>query len=457
MCAVYVGIDLSLSARCASPGKMPRARAGSAGRRLRPAVSRRQLRRRGLQQRPAPHRRTSPTRSARRGACCGPEAASFAFDPNLLHPAMALFRHPQQPALSARGREPERAAAAAGARCGRDFSAAGFADDRPALPVRICPTAQVAAGALNRLLPLYNAADWLWETVGLGRWFGTFVLTWGRKPTERADARSRYSVVVPVFNEAENIGAVLPGAARALAAGLRAADLLRHRRTTTRCPRSPRCRPTRSPRPSAWSTTRSAAACVTRSRPGCAPRARRSSSSRWRTCPTTIAASARWSRRAEAGADVVCASRYMQGGRQIGGPPAQGLPEPRRRRHPALARRPADARSDQQLQGLPHATSCERTPIESDGGVLPGARADRQGALRRRPRRGGPRHLARPHRGREPLPAARGCRTTCAGTSGRSRGASGDAPRDDRGAFRGSREARGRARRRRRASGGARR
>ena len=48
-------------------------------------------------------------------------------------------------------------------------------------------------------------------------------------------------------------------------------------------------------------------------------------------------------RRAEAGADVVCASRYMKGGRQIGGPLVQGVSEPRGGRHAPPALRSADA------------------------------------------------------------------------------------------------------------------
>jgi hypothetical protein len=43
------------------------------------------------------------------------------------------------------------------------------------------PYRKVAPRGLDALLGLYNRADWLWEKVGLGRWFGTFVVTWARK------------------------------------------------------------------------------------------------------------------------------------------------------------------------------------------------------------------------------------------------------------------------------------
>jgi hypothetical protein len=40
----------------------------------------------------------------------------------------------------------------------------------------------VAPRGLDALLPLYNRLDWAWEKVGLGRWLGSFVVTWARRP-----------------------------------------------------------------------------------------------------------------------------------------------------------------------------------------------------------------------------------------------------------------------------------
>lgn len=104
----------------------------------------------------------------------------FAFDPNLLHPAMLLFRHPGSPLYRAAGVSPdERPLLPAALR--RDFHQAGFAAigqrGQSDIPYRA-----VAPRGLDALLPLYNRADWLWEKVGLGRWFGTFVVTWARQP-----------------------------------------------------------------------------------------------------------------------------------------------------------------------------------------------------------------------------------------------------------------------------------
>ena len=59
------------------------------------------------------------------------------------------------------------------------------------------------------------------------------------------------------------------------------------------------------------------------------------------------------SRELEAGYDLVAASRYMPGGRQLGGPPLKGFLSRTAGVLAALADRPADARSDQRVQALP--------------------------------------------------------------------------------------------------------
>ena len=109
-----------------------------------------------------------------------PGGGAFAFDPNLLHPAMLLFRHPKSPLYNSHGVTPdERPLHPRVLR--EDFAVAGFTGlgqrCQSDLPYR-----QVAPKGLDTLLPLYNRVDWLWEKIGLGRWFGTFVVTWGRKP-----------------------------------------------------------------------------------------------------------------------------------------------------------------------------------------------------------------------------------------------------------------------------------
>jgi ubiquinone/menaquinone biosynthesis C-methylase UbiE len=109
-----------------------------------------------------------------------PGGLVFAFDPNLFHPAMALFRHPSSPLYCAEGVSPHeqplrpkalRAAfrdaglTAVGQRCQSD------------LPYRA-----VAPKGFQQGLRAYNAADWVWEHIGAGRWFGAFVISWGRRP-----------------------------------------------------------------------------------------------------------------------------------------------------------------------------------------------------------------------------------------------------------------------------------
>ena len=114
---------------------------------------------------------------ARRALAAG--GLVFAFDPNLHHPAMLLFRHPSSPLYRAEGVSPnERPLAPATLR--REFAAAGF-ERIGQRCVSDIPYRQVAVGPLNALLPIYNRVDWLWEKAGLGRWFGSFVVTWGWK------------------------------------------------------------------------------------------------------------------------------------------------------------------------------------------------------------------------------------------------------------------------------------
>lgn len=104
----------------------------------------------------------------------------FAFDPNLLHPAMALFRWPRSPLYIAAGVSPnERPLLPRELR--RAFVDAGLVQIQQRGQADV-PYRAVAPRLLNALLGLYNAGDWAMEMVGLGRWFGPFVITAGRKP-----------------------------------------------------------------------------------------------------------------------------------------------------------------------------------------------------------------------------------------------------------------------------------
>ena len=107
----------------------------------------------------------------------------------------------------------------------------------------------------------------------------------------------------------------------------------------------------------------------------------------------------------EEGADVVCASRYVRGGKQVGGPLVKKtLSAPRGALAP-LPGGPADPRSDEQLQGLSQVVPRQDADRERRG-LLARPRAHREGPLRWRPRRRGALGLVRPHQRRESVPAA---------------------------------------------------
>jgi SAM-dependent methyltransferase len=114
-----------------------------------------------------------------------PGGMIFAFDPNLHHPAMLVFRHPSSPLYRREGvSATERPLAPAALRA--DFAAAGL-DRIGQRCVSDIPYRQVAVRSLDAMLPIYNRVDWLWEKSGLGRWFGSFVVTWGWKRSEKGE------------------------------------------------------------------------------------------------------------------------------------------------------------------------------------------------------------------------------------------------------------------------------
>lgn len=108
-----------------------------------------------------------------------PGGLVFAFDPNLLHPAMLLFRHPRSPLYSAEGVSPHEQPLLPGA-LRSAFHEAGLVAVDQRCQSNI-PYREVAPRLLNAVLPLYNALDVAWEFSGAGRLFGTFVVTWARR------------------------------------------------------------------------------------------------------------------------------------------------------------------------------------------------------------------------------------------------------------------------------------
>jgi ubiquinone/menaquinone biosynthesis C-methylase UbiE len=121
------------------------------------------------------------------GRVLKPGGAVFAFDPNLLNPAMALFRHPRSPVYLRQGVSPdERPLLPRVLR--RAFCDAGLIDVGQRCLSGIAYRA-VAPRLINACLTAFNVADKLWEWLGPGRYFGTFVITWGHKPIATGEGR----------------------------------------------------------------------------------------------------------------------------------------------------------------------------------------------------------------------------------------------------------------------------
>jgi len=113
-----------------------------------------------------------------------PGGRVFAFDPNAFHPAMALFRNPNSPLYIAEGVSPnERPLRPHDLRS--SFVAAGFDSVLQRCQSDI-PYRAVAPRLINSVLSIYNFADCVWEAVGAGRRFGTFVITSGTRPSSEA-------------------------------------------------------------------------------------------------------------------------------------------------------------------------------------------------------------------------------------------------------------------------------
>lgn len=108
-----------------------------------------------------------------------PGGVAFAFDPNLLHPAMAVFRHPRSPFYTAKGVSPNERPLLP------SVLKKSFLDSRFTVVKQWCqsniPYRAVAPRFINLFIGVYNRVDWFWEKSYVGRWFGTFVITSGCK------------------------------------------------------------------------------------------------------------------------------------------------------------------------------------------------------------------------------------------------------------------------------------
>ncbi len=114
-----------------------------------------------------------------------PGGSVFAFDPNLLNPAMALFRHPRSPAYLRQGVSPDEKPLLPRV-LRRAFNEAGLVDVGQRCLSGIAYRA-VAPRVVNACLTAFNFVDQIWQWLGPGRFFGTFVTTWGCKPATIGD------------------------------------------------------------------------------------------------------------------------------------------------------------------------------------------------------------------------------------------------------------------------------
>ncbi len=108
-----------------------------------------------------------------------PGGRVFAFDPNLLHPGMALFRHPRSPLYSSEGVSPNERPLLPGELVA-SFEECGLSNIRQRCRAYI-PYRSFAPRLLWPFVSASNVINWLVDQVGLGRWIGTFVLTVGEK------------------------------------------------------------------------------------------------------------------------------------------------------------------------------------------------------------------------------------------------------------------------------------
>lgn len=255
-----------------------------------------------------------------------PGGQVFAYDPNLLHPAMALIRWPRSPLYSAQGVSPNERPLLP-SRLARSFRDCGFSELFQRSQADI-PYRYVAPKLINACLGLYNAADWLMARLQLDRIFGTFVITAGRKPFEAMPATPptplRYSVVVPVYNEHEVIAEFCAKAIQTLPENYEL--LICHDMDEDTTLAAVDAIPAEEKPPNIR---------FVRNRMGKGVRFAIEAGMRAAQAPVVVVMMADVSddfakvdemvRRCEQGADVVCASRYMKGGEQRGGPFFKGM------------------------------------------------------------------------------------------------------------------------------------
>jgi ubiquinone/menaquinone biosynthesis C-methylase UbiE len=116
-----------------------------------------------------------------------PGGMVFAYDPNVLHPAFFVLRHPRSLFYLRQGVSPnERPLHPACLR--QAFTRAGLDSIQQRCQSNI-PFRQVSPRWLRPGITAYNFFDHCWEVVGLGRWMGSFILTVGVAPESSRPAQ----------------------------------------------------------------------------------------------------------------------------------------------------------------------------------------------------------------------------------------------------------------------------
>ncbi len=108
-----------------------------------------------------------------------PGGVAFAFDPNLLHPAMALLRHPRSPFYNPVGVSPLEKPLLP-SQLHRDFSRAGFVKVEQKC-ISGLSYREFGPKSWNRFRTQFNSLDAIWQHVGFGKFAGLFVATFAVK------------------------------------------------------------------------------------------------------------------------------------------------------------------------------------------------------------------------------------------------------------------------------------
>jgi SAM-dependent methyltransferase len=116
-----------------------------------------------------------------------PGGLLFAYDPNVYHPAMALFRHPKSPLYSPVGVSPNEKPLKPKA-ISSLLKQKGFTNIQQWCQSNI-PYREVAPKGFSAFLKVYNTLDWCWQYSGMGYFFGTFIISGGVKPDKRLSDR----------------------------------------------------------------------------------------------------------------------------------------------------------------------------------------------------------------------------------------------------------------------------